>query len=485
MTEITFPAASVLWETGLRFERNMVRIFSHYIPRWAMVLALVEAIILTASVYVGVALRFWSVESPDLLHADFLFWRAMIFAMIFMVSMTAMGMYQRLMDDGFVGEILTLMVSFLVGAVLMSLFFYAIPNLFLGRGAFGYSLAFSFFSILTVRYIFFEFIIDWEAWKTRLLVLGTGPQAALVEEVGKKPTAHFTIVDFVARSPGEEQSIKARPIILAESLRDYAQRLKIDEILLTDLDQEGLPSEELLDCKMGGISIVDLLRFFEREFRMVRLDLLHPSWWILFSEGFEHLWTLGAAKRMLDILGSLLLLLLTWPVMLLAAAGIWLESGGRGPIFYDQVRVGLNKRNFKVRKFRSMQTDAEKDGARWAVENDTRITRIGRFIRQTRIDELPQIFNVLKGEMSLVGPRPERPEFVEMLEKKIPYFAERFRARPGITGWAQICYGYGASEEDAAEKLKFDLYYVKNQSLFLDIMVLIKTVEVVLFGKGA
>jgi exopolysaccharide biosynthesis polyprenyl glycosylphosphotransferase len=191
-------------------------------------------------------------------------------------------------------------------------------------------------------------------------------------------------------------------------------------------------------------------------------------------------------KRSFDILSSFVLLMGTWPLMLLTALAIWYEDGFKAPIFFSQERVGLNGKAFRVLKFRSMSVDAEGDGkARWATTNDSRVTRVGAFIRRTRMDELPQIFNVLSGDMAFIGPRPERPEFVKQLVEKIPYYSTRHAVKPGITGWAQLCYPYGASEEDARQKLQFDLYYVKNQSLFLDFMVTLSTVEVVLFGKGA
>jgi sugar transferase (PEP-CTERM system associated) len=236
---------------------------------------------------------------------------------------------------------------------------------------------------------------------------------------------------------------------------------------------------------MNGVTVIDLLTFFERETGRVRHDILQPSW-MIFSDGFLKGSTRAVIKRMFDIGVSLGMLAVVWPFMLLTALAIKIESRFNGPILYFQQRTGENGEPFNVMKFRSMHTDAEKDGiARWAKKNDSRITRVGSFIRKTRLDELPQIFNVLRGDMSFVGPRPERPEFVEKLEEKIPYYAERHRVKPGITGWAQIRYPYGASEQDSSAKLEYDLYYVKNYSLFLDMLILLQTAEVVLWGKGA
>jgi len=225
--------------------------------------------------------------------------------------------------------------------------------------------------------------------------------------------------------------------------------------------------------------------FLERETGRVHLEVLNPSW-IIFAEGFRRDGVRQLTKRIFDIVASLLLVLITWPAMLLTMLAIAIEEGPRAPMLYRQLRVGLDNQAFEVLKFRSMRVDAEGDGrARWATGSDDRVTRVGRFIRKVRIDELPQIFNVLRGHMSFVGPRPERPEFVAKLAESIPYYDERHYAKPGITGWAQICYPYGSSEKDSLEKLQYDLYYVKNHSMLFDLMILLQTVEVVLLGKGA
>jgi sugar transferase (PEP-CTERM system associated) len=213
--------------------------------------------------------------------------------------------------------------------------------------------------------------------------------------------------------------------------------------------------------------------------------MLHPSW-LIYATGFRQDALREGTRRLFDVLASLTLIVVSWPLMLLTALAIKLEDGWQAPVLYRQMRVGLMGRNFSIFKFRSMREDAERDGqARWASTNDHRVTRVGRFIRKARLDELPQIFNVFVGDMSVVGPRPERPEFVSDLSGKIPYYRERHYVRPGITGWAQLCYSYGASEEDATEKLQYDLYYVKNHGLVFDLVILLQTVEVIIFGKGA
>jgi sugar transferase (PEP-CTERM system associated) len=273
---------------------------------------------------------------------------------------------------------------------------------------------------------------------------------------------------------------------------DFCETHQIHEIVVA-MDERrrnqdamgGLPLDDLMECRLRGINVCDVQQFIEREACKVDVDLLRPSW-MVFSDGFiVSTWRAGS-KRAFDVLASSLLLLFAWPIMLLTTLCIWLEDGIRAPVFYRQTRTGLNGVHFDVIKFRSMDSDAEKGGqAVWASKNDPRVTRVGAFIRKARIDELPQLLNVFRGDMSFVGPRPERPMFVAELAEEIPFYDQRHRVKPGITGWAQLCYPYGASNDDAKEKLQYDLYYLKNHSLLLDIIILLQTVEVVLVGEGA
>jgi len=463
----------------------MVRIFRHYIPASIIFLGLIEVIILWLAIYIGVGIRFLGQEQHTV--AGPLAPKALVFSLSIAILMLAFGLYQHNHREGVVGMLVRIIASFLVGLFLMTTLFYAIPDLFLGRGAFGIAFGVGFAGVLLARFTFLG-VVDQDTLKKRVLVLGSGKQAfALSNQLRRKSDRRgFLIIGYV-QLPGEDLTVPEQLVVDYDApLIEISQRHRIDEIVVAvDDRRRSFPVHEILDCKMSGVDVVDLLTFFERQTGKIKLDFLHPSW-MIFSDGFRQGSIRHYAKRSFDVLASALLLSITWPIMLLAAVAILLESHGHGPLFYRQVRVGENWKLFHILKFRSMRTDAEADGRpKWADKNDSRITRVGAIIRKTRIDELPQIINVLRGDMSFVGPRPERPEFVEQLCERIPYYAERHRVKPGITGWAQICYPYGASERDAVEKLQYDLYYVKNYSLFLDFTVLFQTAEVILWNKGA
>ncbi len=331
-------------------------------------------------------------------------------------------------------------------------------------------------------------VLDLDVLRRRVLVFGAGRRAQHIARLRRRADRRgFKLVGYV---PGEAESVLVpSALVLAPQmpLRDYCFAHEIDEVVVAlDERRRSLPMRELIDCRLAGIDVTDVAAFLERETGRIHLGVLSPSW-IIFSEGFgrEPLWRF--VSRMFDLLASAALLLLTLPIMLLTALAILIEDGPRAPVLFRQPRVGLNESLFQILKFRSMRVGvvADEGPGHWARTGDERVTRVGSLIRRLRIDELPQLINVLRGDMSLVGPRPEQPEYVEQLASEIPYYRERHCVRPGITGWAQLCYPYGASFRDAEEKLQYDLYYVKHQSLFFDVMILLQTVEVVLFRKGA
>jgi sugar transferase (PEP-CTERM system associated) len=322
--------------------------------------------------------------------------------------------------------------------------------------------------------------------RDRVLVYGVGERAKMVKEALEQAGDQVEVVGYYPSTAEKVLKVPEELVLDREaSLMDLAHRLKVDEIVVAVTERRGgaMPLRELLDCKLRGVRVYDLASYFEQTLGQIRLDALYAGW-LIFGEGFGQPALRSFVKRLFDIFCALVLLMLAAPLMGLAAILILAESGF--PLLYRQERVGLHGRLFNVVKFRSMRTDAEKDGKpRWAVAKDDRVTRVGRLIRKTRIDELPQLFSVLSGDMSLVGPRPERPYFVDQLTKQIPFYAVRHSVKPGVTGWAQVRYHYGASVDDAAQKLQFDLYYVKNHTLLLDVVILFETVEVVLTARGA
>lgn len=322
--------------------------------------------------------------------------------------------------------------------------------------------------------------------RQRVLVYGSGARARLVGRALKNSDSN---VDLVGYYPGPNESVSEVSgwglLSSKKSLTDCVLEERVDEIVVALSERRGgsMHMRELLDCKLRGVLVVDIATYFEKTLGQLTRDSVSAGW-LIFGDGFDQGLVRTVIKRIFDIVCATLLILLSLPIMLVTSILILLESSG--PVLYLQERVGLNGRLFNVVKFRSMRTDAEKDGKpRWASASDDRVTRVGRAIRKWRIDELPQLFSVLSGDMSLVGPRPERPYFVDQLTQELPYYAVRQSVKPGVTGWAQVRYHYGASVEDAAEKLQYDLYYVKNHSLLLDLVVIFETVGVVLMGRGA
>jgi sugar transferase (PEP-CTERM system associated) len=297
---------------------------------------------------------------------------------------------------------------------------------------------------------------------------------------------NFSVHGYIIMNGDAAEGIKQETRIeLDGSLVSYSLKHEIDEIVVaSDERRNNIPVDELFACKIRGIEITEILDFIERETGQIAVNLIYPSW-VIYSNGFA---SVNHLRNTLDWIFNatmgFVLFTLTWPIMLLTAILIKLDEGFSAPVFYYQERVGLDGEPFSIIKFRSMRLDAEKFGAQMASEGDPRVTKIGNILRKYRIDELPQIYNVMRGDMGFVGPRPERPEFVQGLIKNIPYYNERHNVKPGLTGWAQLKYPYGATEADSLEKLKYDLYYIKHRSFILDLLILVRTVEIVLFVKG-
>jgi sugar transferase (PEP-CTERM system associated) len=445
-----------------------------------------DFLLLLAAFYIGIQLRFADSQALSEVFLKNLLLEALIYALLMMFSMAVMGMYHSNLSRSINMTLFRLMSSSALCFGLLILIFYIFPQIYIGRGTLLTVMTLAFSEILIFRIILYKWF-NFSILKSRTLVLGTGKTANELFYQDDNYLEHQQprIVGFV-QSPGEECHVPVSLVIPEkQSLYTLTQKYKVDEIIIAPQERRGgyFPIQELLECKMHGIRVTDIATFFERERGYIRMDSLYPSW-LVFGGGFDQSFSRSLMKRVFDVLASIILLLATLPVMLVTALLIILEDGF--PIFYRQERVGKNGETFMVLKFRSMLKDAEKDKKpQWAASDDPRITKIGNLIRKLRIDELPQIVNVLKNEMSFVGPRPERPYFVDMLTAQVPYYNVRHSIKPGITGWAQVRYPYGSSIEDAIEKLQYDLYYVKNHSLFLDLVILILTVEVVLLRKGS
>jgi len=464
-----------------------VRVFNHHLHSSFYWLVAVDAVLFVLAFYAGTYLYFLPQPGGFQNYLGDIPARASLFAAVTVLCLAAMGLYEPRMREGASGILLRTIGGFLAAGMVLAAVFYVLPDLHMWRGIYFYSAATAFTVNLISRSAVTR-VTSREQFKNRVLVYGSGQAANTITRTMRRNSDRkgFTIVGFV-RAGDEKPVVEGERIInLQQSLADYARQTEIDQIVIAlDDKREALPMDDLFNCRLRGVEVFDLVNFFEREAGKILVDHATPGW-MSFTEGFKRSSSSRLAKRWFDVTASIVLLLFAWPFMLLTALAIWLEDGFGAPVLFRQERVGLHGKTFNVLKFRSMTVDAEGDGkARWATKNDSRVTRVGNFIRKTRIDELPQILNVLAGDMAFIGPRPERPQFVRELTERIPYYSARHCVKPGITGWAQLCYPYGASENDARQKLQFDLYYVKNHSLFLDFMICLTTVEVVLFGKGA
>jgi sugar transferase (PEP-CTERM system associated) len=456
----------------------MIRVFNHYLSVRLLLLTLLEGAVLFQSVILG-----FQVRVPDSLAAIPLM-EAGVFTFIMLMSMSALGLYQT-QAESFRTTFNRILIAYGMSLLLISLVFYLFPETYIGRGVLAWSSVLALGSVLLLRLSFF-WLTDIGLPKRRVLVLGNGAEAEAVIRSLHKGASRQSVkyAGLYPVMPERNADGVERPLN-HDLLRRTAEELKVSEIVIAVRERRGgvLPLRQLLDARLHGIKVMDLQSFYEREEGVLRIDSMRASW-MIFGNGFDQGMTRDLVKRLFDLIASASLLLLALPILLLAMIAVVIDSGF--PIFYSQERVGFGGRHFRILKLRTMRTDAEKGGqAVWAIAKDPRITRVGNFLRRTRIDELPQLWTVLTGHMSFVGPRPERQFFVDQLVEKIPFYDVRHSVKPGVTGWAQVRYPYGASLEDGLAKLQYDLYYVKNHSLFLDLMILVETIQVVLLGKGA
>ncbi len=461
----------------------MIKLFKHHVSVGSLlvlsadVLLLLLVVPLAVLMHGGPAAR----ELVDLLIPAF------VFACLMLALNSSLGLYRREGGAAFRTHLGRVLLAVAIGIPVAYMLFSVTPHGYAARNALGYTVVFTLSGLILLRQFAF-WATDAGVGAKRVLIVGTGDEAAGVERaLATLGYPSMAIVGFYPTANEIEGRAVPAGRVLPSSLGlpEIVRGLGVKEVIVAVREQRGgvLPLRELVDCRISGVPVTDLAGMYERVRGEVPLESLKASW-LIYGQGFTQGGLRASVKRAFDIAVSLAMLIAASPIILITALAVRVES--RGPAIYRQQRVGFGGRRFMCLKFRSMRVDAESDGVpRWASEADPRITRVGALIRKLRVDELPQLMNVLRGEMSFVGPRPERPSFVQELKKEIPFYDVRHSVKPGLTGWAQVRYNYGASVEDARKKLQFDLYYVKNHSLFLDLLILVETVRVVLFREGA
>ncbi|MEW6109831.1 MAG: TIGR03013 family XrtA/PEP-CTERM system glycosyltransferase [Nitrospirota bacterium] len=445
------------------------------------ILFLGDVFLSTLAIFIGFFLRFKNLSITDGL-SGYDGTRIFLFMIVVIFSSFLFELYSRDRDFGRKEIFARTSIAILLSFVILSVLFYMIPFIMIGRGFLAWSLAIFLF-LQYLWHVGYQFCINLPGFAKRVLIIGTGP---LAEKIGNIiiSTNHNHILSGYLHFAHEPVYVPATSILEnTTSLIETVKREKASKIVISLSERRGtLPLKDILSCKLRGIEVLDAPSFYEQLTGKLLIENITPSCFI-FSDGFRITPFKNVIKRIFDILFSSIGVIIALPLIPLIALLIKMDSPG--PVFFRQVRLGYREKHFVLYKFRTMRQDAEgKTGAVWAEKNDPRITRVGSFLRKTRLDEIPQLYNVLKGDMSFVGPRPERPEFIEKLKDIIPYYSERHYVKPGITGWAQVKYPYGASVEDAIEKLRYDLFYIKHISFFVDLLIVLETIQVVLFGRG-
>jgi sugar transferase (PEP-CTERM system associated) len=455
----------------------MLRIFRHYVSGLTFVLLIGDFALILSAFYLIELAALWPGYGP--------FTARFIEVCIALTFVLYLGdLYQPRQALGPRDLVARVLICQAAAGLLLASIGFAVPALRLSRSAFLQTF------ILTTPALTLWRVILFAAWSrqqmtNRVLVLGTGQVGRLIAGLSETSTRPFRVIGFLDDAPGAADMVPEGHLLLGkiQDLDVLVEETRPDIVVVAQIDRRGcFPTKALLECRLRGVRVEDWPTFYEKATGKILVTAVRPSW-LIFADGFVKTPRTEIIKRLFDVSMSLLGITLSLPLMALAALAVKLESAG--PVFYRQPRLGQNGCVFILNKFRSMRADAEKDsGPVWSTLRDPRITRVGSFLRRTRLDELPQLFNVLVGHMSFIGPRPERPEFVAELQKQIPYYMERLAVKPGITGWAQVRYEYGSTVEDAVEKLQYDLYYIKNLSLFLDLLIVLNTVQVVLFARG-
>ena len=459
----------------------MPTLFNKYYPVRKILFFIGEGALIFASV-LGILVYFSSWRIFLIAPSEYTL-RAMAVTLIFQLSLYFFDLYDLRKPGTTTDTFIRMMQAFGVGCIFLALLYTVCPSMIIATTIFWWSYLIICASLFAWRSLYY-LVLEKKLFARQVILIGTGETAErIVAEIKGNHEAGFVIAALVGTTtPAFDH--EGIPVVASLTEVDRAPRSAgIDRVVVALDDRRGtMPIAELLHSKLRGRIIEDGVTFYEAITGKILVEKVNPAW-LIFSEGFDYGRLTYLIKRVLDLTLAVVGLCLSLPISLLTALLIKLESPG--PVFYLQERVGEGGKVFPIIKFRSMRQDAEKNGAVWARENDSRVTRVGGFIRKVRIDEIPQMWNVIRGQMSFVGPRPERPVFVEQLVEKLPYYSLRHAAKPGITGWAQVCYPYGASEEDALRKLEYDLYYIKHQSIFLDLLIIFRTAKTVLFRKGS
>ena len=459
----------------------MPTLFNKYYPVRKILFFIGEGALIFASV-LGILVYFSSWRIFLIAPSEYTL-RAMAVTLIFQLSLYFFDLYDLRKPGTTTDTFIRMMQAFGVGCIFLALLYTVCPSMIIATTIFWWSYLIICASLFAWRSLYY-LVLEKKLFARQVVLIGTGETAErIVAEIKGNHEAGFVIAALVGTTtPAFDH--EGIPVVASLTEVDRAPRSAgIDRIVVALDDRRGtMPIAELLHSKLRGRIIEDGVTFYEAITGKILVEKVNPAW-LIFSEGFDYGRLTYLIKRVLDLTLAVVGLCLSLPISLLTALLIKLESPG--PVFYLQERVGERGKVFPIIKFRSMRQDAEKNGAVWASKDDCRVTRVGGFIRKVRIDEIPQMWNVIRGQMSFVGPRPERPVFVEQLVEKLPYYSLRHAAKPGITGWAQVCYPYGASEEDALRKLEYDLYYIKHQSIFLDLLIIFRTAKTVLFRKGS
>jgi len=464
----------------------MLKLFKQYYPIRNLIFILGEFIL----IFFCVLISSWILLDEDVFFSDrWIMLKALLIAVTCQTFIYYNDLYDMRISNSYAELGIRLMQALGFSSFFLAGVYYLIPQVIIGEGIFAITVGLTLLLIVLWRFGY-TILLNRGVFNEKIVLLGSGQLACdIMKEIREKKDCGYTIYLTVTERDDNSDFLDYHTVSellksYCDSLCDIVENLKIKKIVVAIKQQRGaFPAKELLKCRVNGTNIIMGNSFYEMLTGKLTIEQINPAW-LIFSKGFRKSKRARFFKRAVDLVLTIFLFILLLPIIVITAILIKLDS--KGPVIFSQERVGEKRKEYKVHKFRSMAADAEKlSGPVWASDDDPRITRVGRIIRKLRIDEIPQIWNVLKGEMSFVGPRPEREFFVKELEEQIPYYGERFTVKPGITGWAQVSYGYGASVEDSIEKLKYDLFYTKNFSLLMDIMIILRTIKTVIFGRGA